>query len=86
MMARAGACDICSAFWVTGVGRAELIGNSDEFMAEIRRCRHCGAYWEVGAFSNPVVISREQAKLELPDLESLETVLAIDFPDPPAMN
>lgn len=83
MMARAGACEICTAFWVTGLGRAETIGNSDEFMAEIRRCRHCGAYWEVGAFSHPVVISREQALRELPDLDVLEQGLGIDFPDPP---
>lgn len=82
-MTRAGACEICSAFWVTGLGRAETIGKSDEFIAEIRRCRHCGAYWEVGVFSNPVVVSREQAIRELPDLVALEAALGIDFPDPP---
>lgn len=82
-MARAGACEICTAFWVNGLGRAETIGNSPDFMAEIRRCHRCGAYWEVGAFSHPVVISREQAKLELPDLDVLESELGIDFPNPP---
>lgn len=81
--ARPGACEICSAFWVTGLGRAETIGTSDEFMAEIRRCRHCGAYWEVGAFSFPKVIPRDEAKRELPDLDVLEQRLGIDFPDPP---
>lgn len=33
-MARPGACEICSAFWVTGLGRAETLGVSDEFMAD----------------------------------------------------
>jgi len=80
---RPGACEICSAFWVTGLGRAETIGSSDGFMAEIRRCRNCGAYWEVGAFSLPRVISRAQAEVELPDLEALERDLGIAFPEPP---
>ncbi|WP_350350201.1 hypothetical protein ABS642_11735 [Microbacterium sp. A8/3-1] len=84
-MARPGACEICSAFWVTGLGRAETLGVSDEFMAEIRRCRHCGAYWEVGAFSHPKVITRAQATRELPDLDRLEQGLGIAFPDPPTI-
>lgn len=83
MMTRAGACEVCSAFWVTGLGRAETIGKSEEFLAEIRRCCHRGAYREVGAFSNPIVISREQASRELPGLVALEAALGIDFPDPP---
>jgi hypothetical protein len=79
-MARPSACEICSAFWVTGLGRAETLGVSDEFMAEIRRCRHCGAYWEVGAFSQPKVITRVQATRELPDIDRLEQGLGIAFP------
>ena len=59
------------------------IGECEEFMAEVRRCRHCGTYWEVGAFSYPQVISREHARRELPDLEVLEQGIGIDFPDPP---
>jgi hypothetical protein len=81
-----GACEFCSGYWVTydPLSRAVTIGDSDEFMAEIRRCRHCGAYWEVGAFSYPKVISREQARRELPDLDVLQLGLGIDFPDPPS--
>ncbi|MFP7835056.1 hypothetical protein [Marisediminicola sp. LYQ134] len=59
------------------------IGNSDEYMAEVRRCRYCGTYWEVGAFSYPQVISRAHAKLELPNLDELEQGLGVDFPTPP---
>lgn len=80
---RAGACEVCSFYWVTGIGRGETLGESDEFMAEVRRCRNCGAYWEVGAFSYPKVITRAQAMRELPDLTTRETALGIDFPDPP---
>lgn len=80
-----GACEICSGYWATYApeARAVTIGTSDEFMAEVRRCRHCGTYWEVGAFSFPKVISQEHAKRELPDLDALEQRLGIDFPDPP---
>lgn len=84
-VARPGACEICSGYWLTyqREAKAETIGESMEFQAEVRRCRHCGAYWEVGAFSYPMVISREHARRELPDLEALEARLKIDFPDPP---
>jgi len=51
-------------------------------MAEVRRCRHCGTSWEVGAFSNPQMISWEHARRELPDLDAVETSLGIDFPEP----
>lgn len=80
-----GACEICSGYWATYAqeARAVTIGESEEFMAEVRRCRHCGTYWEVGAFSYPQVISREHAMRELPDLDALEQRLGIDFPDPP---
>jgi len=60
------------------------IGESDEFMAEVRRCRFCGTYWEVGAFSYPKVLTREEALRELPDLDELESALGVDFPDPPS--
>jgi hypothetical protein len=60
------------------------IGTSDEFMAEVRCCRHCGTYWEVGAFSDPRVISQEHAQRELSNLDELEQRLGIDFTDPPA--
>ena len=82
-----GACALCAGYWVTylPVARAVTIGESDEFMAEVRRCRHCGTYWEVGAFSYPKVISREHAKRELPDLDALERTLGVEFPDPPAV-
>lgn len=74
-----GSCEVCSAYWVTGIGRAVTIGESEEYMAEVRRCRYCGAYWEVGAFSVPKVLTREQALRELPDLDVLELKLGIDF-------
>ncbi len=80
-----GACEICSGYWATyrPEARAVTIGESEEFMAEVRRCRHCGTYWEVGAFSYPQLISREHARRELPDLEVLEQGIGIDFPGPP---
>lgn len=80
-----GACEICSGYWLTYApdARAVSIGESKEFLAEVRRCRSCGAYWEVGAFSYPKVLTPEQALRELPDLESLEAGLGIDFPNPP---
>lgn len=82
---RPGPCDVCSACWVTHLGLPETIGMSDEFLAEICRCSYCGAYWEVGAFSNPKVISREQARRELPGLDMLELLVRIDFPEPPQL-
>lgn len=84
-MAYPGACEICSGYWLTypAKARAVTIGESEEFMAEVRRCTYCGAYWEVGAFSYPKVISREKAHQELPKLDALEQRLGIDFPDPP---
>lgn len=64
-----------------------VIGTSDEYQAAVWRCRRCGAYWEVPAFSYPTVISREQAQRELPDLDALEnaaeSALGIQFPKPP---
>ena len=81
--AHPGACEFCSGYWTNYApdSRAVTIGKSDEFMAEVRRCRHCGTYWEVGAFSNPKAISREHARRELPDLDVLESALGIEFPD-----
>ena len=80
-----GACKICSGYWLTYApdARAVLIGESMAFQAQVRRCRYCGAYWEVGAFSYPKVLTPEQALRELPDLETLEAGLGIDFPHPP---
>ncbi|MCH1882533.1 hypothetical protein [Agrococcus sp. ARC_14] len=80
---RPGACEVCTSYWVTHVGRPVTIGESERFMAEVQRCRSCGAYWEVGAFSYPRVIGRARALQELPDLVSLEARLGIDFPEPP---
>lgn len=79
-----GACEVCSGYWATYApeARAATIGESEEFMAEVRRCRSCSTYWEVGAFSYPRVISRDQARRELPDLDALEQALGIDFPSP----
>lgn len=81
----AGACEICSGHWLNYAPdtRAVLIGESMEFQAEVRRCRFCGAYWEIGAFSYPKVLTREHALRELPNLDALELGLGIDFPDPP---
>ena len=81
-----GACDICVGYWRTYAddARAVTIGESDEFMAEVRRCRFCGTYWEVGAFSHPKVLTREEAFRELPNLDELERARGIDFPDPPS--
>lgn len=83
-----GACEICVGYWLTYApeARAVTIGESEEFMAEVRRCRRCGIYWEVGAFSNPQVISPQHALRELPDLKTLEAALGIDFPGPPDMS
>ena len=80
-----GSCEVCSGYWVTYAPAAQpvAIGESIEYMAEVRRCRFCGAYWEVGAFSFPQVISREDAQKELPDLRVLESALGVYFPDPP---
>ena len=80
-----GSCEVCSGYWVTYAPAAQpvAIGESIEYMAEVRRCRFCGAYWEVGAFSFPQVISREHALKELPGLEALEAAVGIDFPHPP---
>lgn len=82
---RPGACEVCSSYWLEyhPDKRPMKIGDSDTFMAEIARCAHCGAYWEIGAFSNPKVISIEQAEKELPDLNALEQKLGINFPSPP---
>lgn len=82
---RPGACEICTAFWITGIGRGVTLGESKEFLAEVRRCSYCGAYWEVGVFSYPKVISRDQARLEIPDLDTIERQLGIDFPEPPPL-
>lgn len=80
-----GSCEVCSGYWVTYAPAAQpvAIGESIEYMAEVRRCRFCGAYWEVGAFSFPQVISRAHALKELPDLDARESVHGIGFPDPP---
>lgn len=80
-----GACDVCKGYWATYAPAAQpvAIGESVEYMAEVWRCRFCGTYWEVGAFSYPQVISREHALKELPDLDAMEAALGIDFPDPP---
>lgn len=80
-----GACEVCAGYWLTYAPEAKAVtlGESEEFMAEVRRCRFCGTYWEVGAFSNPKVISPGQARRELPDLDALEARLGIDFPEPP---
>lgn len=79
-----GACEVCSGYWAAYApeARGATIGESEEFMAEVRRCRSCGTYWEVGAFSYPQVISRDQARRELPELDALEQALGIDFPNP----
>nr|WP_241249435.1 DUF6357 family protein [Agrococcus sp. KRD186] len=82
---RLGACEICSSYWVTHVGGPVTIGESERLMGEVRRCRSCGAYWEVGAFSFPQVISREEAQQGLPDLARLEAQLGGDFPEPPPL-
>lgn len=82
---RPGACEICTSSWVTHVGSPLTIGESETLMGEVRRCRACGAYWDVGAFSYPQVISRERALRGLPGLASLEVKLGIDFPDPPPL-
>lgn len=60
-MAYVGACEVCSGYWrmYEQTKRPVTIGKGAEFMAEVRRCRHCGAYWEVGVFGYPMVISRE---------------------------
>lgn len=86
-MAYAGACDICSGHWLTYASdsRGVTIGESEEFMAEVRRCRYCGAYWDIGVFSYPKVISRDEARQELPNLDGLEENLGIDFPEPPSL-
>lgn len=80
-----GSCEVCSGYWATYAPAAQpvAIGESMEYMAEVRRCRFCGAYWEVGAFSFPQVISRDHARKELPDLDALEAALGIDLPRPP---
>lgn len=84
-MVRPGACEKCSGYWLTYDRdlRGVTLGESEEFMAEVRRCRYCGAYWEVGAFSPPQVISHTHARRELPDLDALERATGVNFPDPP---
>ncbi|MDZ8200578.1 hypothetical protein RZO50_03580 [Microbacterium sp. SSW1-59] len=67
---RPGACEVCSAFWVTHVGHFDTLGMSQELMAEVWRCRACGAFCEVGDFGRPRVITREQARRAHPDLDA----------------
>ncbi len=83
--ARPGACEVCTAYWVTGVGRFVTLGESPERMAEIWRCRVCGAYWQVSDFSRPTVIDAGDAERALPDLREREAALGVAFPDPPAL-
>lgn len=82
---RPGACEVCTAYWVTGVGRFETLGESLERMAQIWRCRVCGAYWQVSDFSRPAVIRVDDAEAALPDLHEREAALGVDFPQPPEL-
>lgn len=82
---RPGACEICTSSWVTYIGGPVTIGESESLMGEVRRCRSCGAYWDVGACSYPQVISRARALRALPGLASLEAELGIGFPEPPPL-
>lgn len=70
---------------MTHIGTHEKLGTSKEYMAEVLRCRTCGACWEVPVFSFPTVISRDRALLELPDLDARERDLGIRFPEPPPL-
>ena len=84
-IARPGACEVCTAYWVTGVGRFVTLGESPARMAEIWRCRVCGAYWQVGDFDRPKVIRVDDARSALPDLDVIEATLGVDFPQAPPL-